>query len=152
MTYSNPKVREVLSNLVTVQINTAELDAETKQHMREFCMVWTPTLVFFDHHGIEVRREVGYLEPEEFIAVTGLAQVNAELHHGEYAAAERGYLDLADTAHGDAAEEALFWAGVATLRSGSRERFSGHWQTLFERFPGSRWTSRSSFVRMHKDS
>ncbi len=149
VTYPHPKVREALSRLVAVHYNTAQPDAETRRRMREARMLFTPTLIWFDHHGIEVRREVGYLEPRHLIGAQRLAEGMAALLHGQFAEALGHFLRVEEEA-GDtaAAPEALYWAGVAALREGSREDFLGHWRRLHERFPDSHWWSRASFANV----
>lgn len=147
VTYPNPEVAEVLNErTVAVQINTAEPDPSTRQLMREFRQVWTPAMVWLDHHGIEVRREIGYLEPRHFVAVIRLAEGQAHLLHADFADALAVLDAVGEGGHPHAAPEALYWAGVAALRQGQRDQFISRWQTLKARYPDSSWWSRASFI------
>ncbi len=47
----------------------------------------TPTLVFLDHCGLEVRREVRSIEPSQLVQVAKLAQGQAHGLHGELGSA-----------------------------------------------------------------
>lgn len=51
--------------------------------MRRFRQLWTPTLIFLDHHQIELRRLVGYVPPEEFVAQVAMAIGMTHVFHGE---------------------------------------------------------------------
>ena len=67
VTYPNESVQAYLNeHFVLAKFNTAQPDA-VKEVTRQFRAQWTPTFVFLDHHGIEVRRTVGYLPPAEFL-------------------------------------------------------------------------------------
>lgn len=148
VTYPEPSVQDALSDVVAVHYNVAEPDAATREKMREYRMVWTPTLIWLDHHGIELRRDVGYIAPQYFLGLAQLAKGAAHLLHANFDLAEAAFLRAGAVALETAVvPEALYWAGVAALRRGSREDFLNHWRTLFERFPDSMWWSRASFVK-----
>lgn len=151
VTYPDEKIRNIITqDFVAVRVNTVDPDDQVKRLMRDLRMVWTPAMFWFDHHGIEVRRECGYLSPSAFAAVSGLAIGQTYLLHAQYTEAETQFLAVAQEYADDPGEEALFWAGVAALRRGSRERFVGHWTSLYDRSPHSRWAERSSFIRMQQ--
>lgn len=149
VTYPEPQVQSFLEQyLVPVRLNTVDASPKTMQELRPVRMVWTPTMVWEDHHGIEIRREVGFFAPDAFLAASSLAQGQAHLLHGQFSQSEQVFLDVVERSPVNSYRaEALFWAGVAALRVGSRERFIGHWTRLYEMFPTSPWTSRSSFIR-----
>lgn len=147
VTYPNPEVAKTLNErTVAVQVDTAEPDQPARQLMREFRLVWTPTLVWLDHHGIEVRREVGYLDPQHLVAVLGLADGQAHLLHANFVEALAIFDAVGEGGHPHAAPEALYWAGVAALRQGQREQLVSRWQTLRARYPESTWWGRASFI------
>lgn len=148
VTYPTPEVQETLArDFVAVHINTYDPDGPTKRLIREFRKQWSPLLVWLEHHGIEVRRQHGYLPPREFLAECGFARGYAALVHARYADARAILKDVADRwPETDTAPEALFWAGVAANRAGDREAFLRLWQNLKAGYPRSTWWSRASFV------
>ena len=148
VTYPNPGVERILAeHVVPVRLNTVESDPDTREAVRRARAVWTPTLLFFDHHGIEVRREVGSLGPDHFVAVVGLALGQAQLLHGEFDRALDSFDRVAQMPDPHTAAEGLYWAGVAGLRQQRRDLFTARWTALSERFPDSTWWERASFIQ-----
>lgn len=148
VTYPHAQVIEALNqDFVSVQLNTADPDEETKRQMRQWRMLWTPTSIWTDHHGVELRRQVGYLKPEEFLAQLVFVGATAQLLHGQFKGAQEAFQNTADS-YPDAcvAPEALYYAGVAWLRQGSRDGFRKTWIELKERYPTSTWWDRASFI------
>ncbi len=148
VTYPHPQVIENLErDFVPVQFNVAEPDEETRRQMRHWRTLWTPTCIWTDHHGIELRRQVGYLRPEEFLAQLAFVRGMAELLHGQYAQAQEAFRAAADGyPTTSVAPEALYYAGVAWLRQGSRDDFRKTWWELKDRYPASTWWDRASFI------
>lgn len=148
VTYPTPDVANRLNNdFVPVHLNTAEPTDAVKQAMRDHRMMWTPLFLWFDHHGFELRRQVGYLEPDHFLAELQFAKGMAALRHGQHEAAGRLFHEIADQ-HGNTptAPEALYWAGVAGVFGGSKDKLTAAWQELRKRHPDNTWWSRASFI------
>lgn len=147
VTYPNSEVAKALTEwTVPMRINTVEPDQPTRQLMREFRQVWTPTLVWLDHHGIEVRREIGYLTPQYLLAAMRLAEGQGHLLHANFAEAVATFDAVGEGGDSHAAPEGLYWAGVAALRLGQRDEFVRRWQALKAGYPDSSWWSRASFI------
>lgn len=148
VTYPTPEVQEALArDFVAVHINTYEPDGPTKRLIRDFHKQWSPLFVWLEHHGIEVRRQNGYLPPREFLAECGFARGYAALVQGRYADSLAIMREVADRwPDTDTAPEALFWAGVAANRAQDRDAFRRQWGDLKARYPKSTWWSRASFI------
>lgn len=149
VTYPDAAVQQALSDhAVAAHFNTAEPDNQVKQLMRRFRQVWTPTLIFLDHHEIELRRVVGFVPPDDFVAEVGLAVGMAHLMHAEFDKAFQQFRAVRER-HGqqDAGAEALYWAGVAALRrDGNADELLTQWHELKAQYPNSQWWTRASFI------
>lgn len=131
-----------------VRLNTADPGPAEKDLLRRSRFVWTPTLIFLDHHEIEVRRSVGFLPPADFLAELALARAMAALLHGQFAESFQVLRHIvAENGAAAAAPEALYWAGVAGYRrDGKPDELRVQWQELRQRFPDSVWWTKASFV------
>src|SRR5690625_2591078 len=112
VTYPDAAVQQALSeHAVPAHFNTVEPDRQTKQLMRRFRQVWTPTLIFLDHHEIELRRQVGYVPPEDFVAEVGLAVGMAHIMHAQFDKAFHQFRAVREHhPEREAGAEALYWA------------------------------------------
>lgn len=149
VTYPDATVQRMLGeHAVAARFNTHEPDDQVKQLMRRFRQVWTPTLIFLDHHGIELRRQVGFLPPVDFVAEVGLALGMAHLMHARFDEAFKQFRLVRERHAGqEAAAEALYWAGVAALRrNGSADGLLTQWKELKAEYPNSTWWTKASFI------
>lgn len=118
--------------------------------MDEFNAYWTPTLIFQDNHGHEIRRATGFLDPDRFMGEVALARVACALKAGEYSFAHRLAQDAVSDTTGDDLRhgEALYWQAVAAYKaSGNQELLIQGWQELNRRLPDSEWAARCDFIR-----
>lgn len=149
VTYPNEDVRRVMSeSVVAARFNIAEPDQQTKQLMRRFRQVWTPTLLFLDHHEIELRRQIGYTPPNYLIADIGMAIGMAHVMHAQFDKAYEQFQRVHEQ-HADfeTGAEALFWTGIAALRrDGNAEQLIVQWQKLKKQYPDSMWWKKASFI------
>lgn len=148
-TYPNETVQQVLGeHAVAAQFNTAEPTDQTKQLMRRFRMVWTPTLIFLDHHEIELRRQLGFVPAEQLVADVGMAVGMKHVVHAKFDDAFKQFRFVRERHAGiDTGAEALYWAGVAALRrDGNAEQLLVQWKELQEQYPDSQWWTKASFV------
>lgn len=149
VTYPQAQVVDELNkHFVPVHFNAAEAGPRITELARQFRQVWTPTFVFLDPHGIELRRFVGYMPPEEFLAELGFVRGYAALFRGDTAAAFQILRTVVEQHPGAAvAPEALYWAGVAAYRrDGKPDELRRQWAELQERYPHSIWWKRASFI------
>src|SRR5690625_315918 len=149
VTYPDANVKQTLSeHAIAAQFNTDEPDTETKQLMRRFRQVWTPTLIFLDHHEIELRRQLGFVPPEQLVSDMGMAIGRAHLHHAEFDKAFEQFRTLSEQYEGeDVGAEALYWSGVSALRrDGNADVLLVQWNELKDKYPESIWWTKASFV------
>lgn len=149
VTYPNEAVQQALgAHTIAAQFNIDDPKDETKQLMRRFRTVWTPTLLFLDHHEIELRRQLGFVPPEQLPADVGMAIGMAHIMHAGYDKAFEQFRSVRDAyADQDAGAEALYWAGVAALRrDGNADELLVQWNELKAEYPKSAWWTKASFV------
>jgi uncharacterized protein YyaL (SSP411 family) len=146
-TYPDETARSYLErHFVPVRFNTIE-DPSVPA---DFGSGWTPTLIVEDAEGREHRRSQGYLDPERFVGELSLARVKDAVDRHDYEAArERAGEALKKTAGDPWREpEVLYWKAVADFEvSEDRDDLTGGWEPLMERFPGSEWAKKASYVR-----
>lgn len=149
VTYPNEDVQRMINDYaIAARFNIVEPDQQTKQLMRRFRQVWTPTLLFLDHHEIELRRQVGFAPPNHLIADIGMAIGMAHVMHAQFDKAFEQFRRVHEQ-HADfeTGAEALFWAGVSALRrDGNADGLLTQWQELKKKYPDSMWWSKASFI------
>lgn len=151
VTYPNALVQQALGDhAVAARFNIGEPDQQTRTLMRQFRQLWTPTLIFLDHHQIELRRLVGYVPPEEFVAQMDMATGMAHMYHAQFDKAFQQFRAVKERhAQLDVGAEALYWAGAAALRrDGSADGLIAQWNELKAEYPTSSWWTRASFIDM----
>jgi TolA-binding protein len=100
-----------------------------------------------DHTLRQLRRTIGFLPPDDFLAELRLALGLAALARARNETALpalRAVADLHPRSH--VAGEALFWAGIAAFRAAERDKAAlrDAWEPLWERYPDSTWAQRTS--------
>jgi thiol:disulfide interchange protein DsbD len=68
-TFSDPRVRSKLDDMVLLQIDVTANNADDKAMLKRFNLFGPPGIVFFDHQGREIAggRVIGYQSPEKFL-------------------------------------------------------------------------------------
>jgi thiol:disulfide interchange protein DsbD len=62
-TYPDPKVVSEMKDFIAIKVDTqVRIDIEKKYHIAYY-----PTIVFLDPKGVEIKRHVGYLDPEGMV-------------------------------------------------------------------------------------
>jgi hypothetical protein len=148
VTYPTPSVVDFLSDqFVCLKLDTSARSPAFRRILGRQGLRWTPTFVFADHTVRELRRTVGFLPPDDFLAelqlVLGLAGL-ARARNETALATLRAVADLHPESH--VAGEALFWAGIAAFRiaGGEKAALRVAWQPLWERYPDSTWARRAA--------
>jgi thioredoxin-related protein len=146
VTYPNEAIVETLNEqFVCVKLNQKRAGADVVEAMRPAKLMWTPSFIFQDHRGIEVRRSVGFLPPDEFkaelLCVLGLIELQQARNQTAFERLEQVKETLPNT---NVAPEAIFWAGVALFRQhgGDKEVLRDYWQNLNQQYPSSTWWTR----------
>ncbi|MGH9390894.1 MAG: hypothetical protein ACRD1Z_14855 [Vicinamibacteria bacterium] len=156
VTYPDERVEALLStSFCCVRLDIAQREPDARELIRMARPLWTPTLLFLDPRGIEVRRVVGYLPPEQFLAEAQIALGLVDLLHARNGEACDRFSKAADgDPRGHAAPEALFWAGIAAYRKEGRDRavLAREWSQLWRRYPESTWWSRADVFGVEESS
>lgn len=142
VTYSTPAVQAAFDGdalrLVKIPIHERPRDAA------QFKVRWTPTFVWFNHRGDEVYRTVGFIPPDDFLALQFFGRAQAAIYDGDFACAGE-LLREGLAGHGESmfAPQLVYWRGVAEYNAESdRERLQTAWRELREKWPESEWTKR----------
>jgi hypothetical protein len=132
----------VTRNFVPVRAHVKEQPAAFER----FGAQWTPTLIVLDPDGVERHRIEGFLPADDLVAQLRLGLAHAARARGEFADAERRYGELADDpSAGDAAPEALYWAGVSRYKgSGDASALTDTARQFQARFTGTPWAKRAA--------
>jgi hypothetical protein len=99
-----------------------------------------------DPDGTERHRIEGYLPEPDFLAQLRIGLAHAARARGNWARAQQLYRELADDpAAGDAAAEALYWAGVARYKATGDAAALGETARNFQsRFTDTPWAKKAS--------
>ncbi len=67
-TFSDPEVRRILADVVWLQVDVTDNDAQDRALLRRFGLFGPPAVLFFDRNGREMKefRLIGFLGPEDF--------------------------------------------------------------------------------------
>ena len=148
VTYPNAQVAEFVSErFVAIKFNVKEPHPDFKEALGRGKVLWAPLLVFLDGRGSELRRYVGFLPPDEFLAELRLVLGLSEMTHANFEEALR-WLDGAAELFpaSSAAPEALFWAAAAGYRLKGLAEVVRRWDDLRARYPESTWARRADVV------
>ncbi len=66
-TFATPEVAAGSSRFVMLQADVTEVSAETEGLLQRYEVLGVPTTIFYDRHGKERHRAVGYVNPEDFV-------------------------------------------------------------------------------------
>ena len=148
VTYPNAQVAEFVSeHFAAIKFNVKEPHLDFKEALGRGKVLWAPLLVFLDGRGSELRRYVGFLPPDEFLAELRLVLGLAAMTHTDFEGALRwldGAAELFPAA--SAAPEALFWAAAAGYRLKGLAEVVRRWDDLRARYPESTWARRADVV------
>lgn len=148
VTYPNAQVADFVSeHFVAIKFNVKEPHPDFKEALGRGKVLWAPLLVFLDGRGSELRRYVGFLPPDEFLAELRLVLGLSEMTHANFAAAVgwlEGAAELFPAA--SAAPEALFWAAAAGYRLKGLAEVVRRWDDLRARYPETTWARRVDVV------
>ena len=117
--YPDPRVIELIdTQFVPVRVHVKEQRAAFRELGGRFGAHWTPTTIFVDRQGVERHRIEGFLPADDYIAQLHLGLGHASFAAGEFIDAERDFSwVLEHFPDGDAAPEALYWAGVSRYKA-----------------------------------
>ncbi|MEM7166580.1 MAG: tetratricopeptide repeat protein [Planctomycetota bacterium] len=149
MTYPDADVASFIAeHYVGLKINILDRHPDFKEASAGSRVIWAPTLIFADRRG-ELRRYVGWLPPQAFLAELHMARGTAAFNSGQFADA-RGRFDtlLAQFPEAPVAPEAMYWQGIAGFLAGDRDMdaLRSSWERLAAEHPNSRWGTHASVI------
>jgi len=107
---------------------------------------WTPTVLIVDPGGEERHRIEGFLPADDFLGQLALGRAHAAFGMGRFGDAEAAYRAVVDRfPNGDAAPEALYWAGVSRYKAtGEAPALADTARSFRERYQQSSWAKKAS--------
>lgn len=145
VTYPDARVASFLDeNFNAVRTNIRDPQPTMRDLLRAVKPPWAPTFVFIGRRNVELRRYVGWLAPDEFIAQLNFVLGMSDLLRLKIDEAQAHFRAACDDAfrHG-IAPEALFWVGVTAYKRGGKPALHEVWDELVARFPESTWARRA---------
>jgi hypothetical protein len=149
VTHPHPDVVEFVSqHFVAAKLNGKEPAPDFNQALGRGKFFWGPLYVFLDSRGIELRRYLGFLPPDEFLADLRLVLGMEALIHSKPEKALEWFTSVTDRYPGSAASpEALYLAGSAAYKaSGSLNPLIEIWDRLIAEHPESTWAKRADVI------
>jgi hypothetical protein len=148
VTYPNPEVAAfVTERFVPIKFNAKEPHPDFKEALGRGKFLWAPLLIFLDGRGSELRRYVGFLPPEDFLAELRLVLGLSAMTHSNLDEALTWFDGAAERyPQAGAAPEALFWAAAAGYRLHGLKEVVRRWDDLRARYPESHWARRVDVV------
>jgi thioredoxin-related protein len=146
VTYSSEAVISfVKDNLIPLRI-----DWDKKESYERYHAIWSPTLFVLDHHGNEVQRNVGFLEPGKFMALMLLGIAKVYMTTGEHDAANVNIKRLIEHyPESSAVPEAIYFKGVnLSKQKEDLGQMRLAYEELLSKYPASSWAKRAAPYRL----
>jgi hypothetical protein len=131
------------------KINMLERHPDFKEACAGARVSWGPTIVIADGRGSEVRRWVGWLPPDSFVAELAFCRATADYSHGKFAEALSGFDAIVEGDRGTQIHpEALYWQGAAGFIAGGKDwaALRRSWTRLAQEYPGHRFGVHASVI------
>ncbi len=150
VTYPDPQVADTLANgFSPLKINLFDRHPDFKEASAGARIPWAPALIFSDASGRELRRFIGWLPPQSFLAELLLVQGIHGVGQGQFDEATQSLTRIeTEFSESEVAAEGLYWQGIARFLAGSKDMaaLQGCWQRLVETHPGSRFATHASVI------
>ena len=148
VTYPQPEVVQLVTErFIPMRFNIKEHHPDFKEALGQGKVLWCPLFVYRDGRGSELRRSVGFLPADEFLAELKLVLGLAALTHGRIDEALSCFDGAAaEFPETSAAPEALYWAAAAIYRTGGVAAVIRRWDDLVARYPESTWARRADVI------
>ena len=116
--YIDPKVVSfIVEHFIPVRIHVREQPELWKTVGERFGVQWTPTILVVDPGGTERHRIEGFLPVDDFLAELTLGLGKSAFANGRFADAEKLFEAVVEKyPNGEAAPEAMYWAGVSRYK------------------------------------
>jgi hypothetical protein len=150
VTYPHDSVVDAIDQgFAPYRINMLERHPDFKAACAGGRVMWGPTLVIADARGQEVRRWVGWLPPESFVAELAFCRALAEFNRGRFSEALAGFDAIVEREQGtEIHPEALYWQGIAGFMAGKQdwEALGRSWERLAADYPDNRFGTHASVI------
>ena len=150
VTYPQESVQSAIAEgFSPYKINMMERHPDFKEACAGGRVLWGPTFVIADSRGSEIRRWVGWLSPESFVAELAFSQAQADYNHGKFPEALTGFSAIVDHNHGTQIHpEALYWQGAAGFIAGGKDwdALRASWTRLAADYPENRFGVHASVI------
>ena len=150
VTYPDETVAaEIEKSFAPYKINMLERHPDFKEASAGARVMWAPTLIVADARGSEVRRWVGWLPPESFVAELAFTRALADCNRGKFAEALAGFDAVVERGSDlEIHAEALYWQGVAGFLAGGKDwgALRRSWEKVAADYPGNRFATHASVI------
>ena len=145
----NSVVAAIEDGFVPFRINMMERHPDFREASAGGRVLWGPTFVIADSRGSEIRRWVGWLPPESFVAELAFCRALADYNRGNFADALAGFDAVVERAGGTVIHpEAIYWQGIAGFMAGKQdwEALGRSWKRVVQEYPGNRFATHASVI------
>ena len=145
--YPDERVVEFVNrHFIPVRIHVRQQAEAWKRVGGQYGVQWTPTILVIDPSGVERHRIEGFLPADDFLAQLRLGWAHGAFGAGRFADAEERFRTVVEQhANGDAAPEALYWAGVSRYKTTNDPSALKETARAFrERYKDSTWAKKAS--------
>ncbi|MDH3627287.1 MAG: hypothetical protein OEV00_10825 [Acidobacteriota bacterium] len=150
MTYPHPDTQSAIAaDFVPYKINMLERHPDFRDASAGARVSWGPTLIVADGRGLLIRRWVGWLPPDGFVAELAFCRAAADYSHGKFEEARSGFATLAEGSGDHPIQaEALYWQGIAGFMAGKQDwaALRESWGRLAREQPGTRFGTYASVI------
>ena len=150
VTYPDENVAAAIArDFAPYKISMLERHPDFKEACAGGRVMWGPTFVIADSRGREVRRWVGWLPPNAFVAELAFCRALSHYNNGKFAEAVAGFDTIVERDTGTAIHpEALYWQGVAGFMAGPKDWavLRRSWNRLAEEYPDNRFGTHATVI------
>lgn len=139
-------VEFVRRNFIPARVHVRDDASDFMRFGERYGAQWTPTILLLDHDATERHRIEGFPDAEEMLAQFALGLGHIAFKRGDWKDAEQRFREVVEmSAAGDAAAEALYWAGAARYKTThDASDLTRAYHALNERYPASVWAKKAS--------
>ena len=145
--FPNERVAKFITeNFITARVHVREQPEDYKRLGERYGAVWTPTTLVLDADGSERHRIEGFLPADDYLAQLMLGLAHMAFKREQWNDAERRFREIVEQfPDGEAAPEALYWAGVSRYKGSGKPDALGETARAFgNRYRESSWAKKAS--------
>ena len=145
--FPNERVAQFINeNFITARVHVREQPEDYQRLGERYGAVWTPTTLVLDTDGVERHRIEGFLPADDYLAQLMLGLAHMAFKREQWNDAERRFREIVEQfPDGEAAPEALYWAGVSRYKGSGKPDALGETARAFSnRYRESSWAKKAS--------